>query len=202
MRRCISIRGCVRPSVRWSVRPSVRPSPVIFKRVLGASCAVYPALFISIIMSVPCSCTSYSDFVTSTVIMPYLAMSLNLFHTYYLWRYRLSIYFSFPLHLSFFCHSCLLDFPMFGLDIFVSVTSSPPPPLPPPPSLFPQPRQSAANRIHKATTRFSFLWALVYASYVKNNYSRQKILSYHRLLISIFDGREIMPLRIQGFNSI
>ena len=32
---------------RWcqSVRPSVRPSPVIFKRVLGASCAVYPALF-------------------------------------------------------------------------------------------------------------------------------------------------------------
>ena len=28
-----------------SVRPSVRPSPVIFRRVLGASCAVYPALF-------------------------------------------------------------------------------------------------------------------------------------------------------------
>ena len=25
--------------------PSVRPSPVIFKRDLGASCAVYPALF-------------------------------------------------------------------------------------------------------------------------------------------------------------
>ena len=25
--------------------PSVRPSPVIFRRVLGASCAVYPALF-------------------------------------------------------------------------------------------------------------------------------------------------------------
>ena len=28
-----------------SVRPSVRPSPVIFKHVLGASCAMYPALF-------------------------------------------------------------------------------------------------------------------------------------------------------------
>ena len=37
MRRRISIRGCG--------RPSVRPSPVIFSRVLGASCAVYPALF-------------------------------------------------------------------------------------------------------------------------------------------------------------
>ena len=32
------------PSVRRSVRPSVGPSPAIFKRVLGASCAVYPAL--------------------------------------------------------------------------------------------------------------------------------------------------------------
>ena len=41
MRRRISIRGCVRPSLRRSVRPS----PVIFKRVLGASFAVYPALF-------------------------------------------------------------------------------------------------------------------------------------------------------------
>ena len=40
-------RSCpsVRRSVRRSVRPSVRPSPVIFRRVLGASCAVYPALF-------------------------------------------------------------------------------------------------------------------------------------------------------------
>ena len=33
-------------SVRPSVRRSVGPSPVIFKRVLGASCAVYPALFL------------------------------------------------------------------------------------------------------------------------------------------------------------
>ena len=41
MRRCISIRGCVCPSVG----PSVRPSPVIFRRVRGASCAVYPVLF-------------------------------------------------------------------------------------------------------------------------------------------------------------
>ena len=32
-------------SVRPSVRPSVRLSRVIFSRVLGASCAVYPALF-------------------------------------------------------------------------------------------------------------------------------------------------------------
>ena len=40
MRRRISIRGRVRPSVR----PSVRLSRVIFRRVLGASCAVYPAL--------------------------------------------------------------------------------------------------------------------------------------------------------------
>ena len=50
MRRRISIRGCVRPSVlrfvRPSVRPSVRMSRVIFRRVLGASCAVYPALFV------------------------------------------------------------------------------------------------------------------------------------------------------------
>ena len=44
MRRRISIRGCVRPSVRPSVGPSVRLSRVIFNRVLGASCAVYPAL--------------------------------------------------------------------------------------------------------------------------------------------------------------
>ena len=46
MRRRISLTGCVRPSVGPSVRPSVRLSRVIFKRVLGASCAVYPALFI------------------------------------------------------------------------------------------------------------------------------------------------------------
>ena len=49
MRRRISIRGCVRPSVgpsvRRSVRSSVRLSRVIFRRVLGASFAVYPALF-------------------------------------------------------------------------------------------------------------------------------------------------------------
>ena len=49
MRLRISTRGCVRPSVGPSVRPSVRrsvgPSRVIFRRVLGASCAVYPALF-------------------------------------------------------------------------------------------------------------------------------------------------------------
>ena len=45
MRRRISIRGRVRPSVGPSVRPSVRLSRVIFRRVLGASCAVYPALF-------------------------------------------------------------------------------------------------------------------------------------------------------------
>ena len=45
MHRCISIWGCVRPSVCPSVGRSVGPSPVIFKRVLGASCAVYPALF-------------------------------------------------------------------------------------------------------------------------------------------------------------
>ena len=35
------------PSVRPSVRPSVGPSRVIFRRVLGASCAVYPALFLN-----------------------------------------------------------------------------------------------------------------------------------------------------------
>ena len=54
MRRRISIRGCVRPSVGPSVRRSVRRSvgPVLFSRVkvriLGASCAVYPALFFTI----------------------------------------------------------------------------------------------------------------------------------------------------------
>ena len=50
MRRRISIRGCVRPSVRQSVGPSVgRSVPSYFQRwkarILGASCAVYPALF-------------------------------------------------------------------------------------------------------------------------------------------------------------
>ena len=40
MRLRISIRGLVRPSIRRSVRPS----RVIFRRLLGASCAVYPAL--------------------------------------------------------------------------------------------------------------------------------------------------------------
>ena len=46
MRRRISIWGCVRPSVGPSVRRSV---PCYFRRwkvrILGASCAVYPALF-------------------------------------------------------------------------------------------------------------------------------------------------------------
>ena len=42
MRRRISIRG----GVRLSGRRSVRLSRVIFRRVLGASCAVYPALFL------------------------------------------------------------------------------------------------------------------------------------------------------------
>ena len=42
MRRRISLGGRVRPSVRRSVRLS----RVISRRVLGASCAVYPALFI------------------------------------------------------------------------------------------------------------------------------------------------------------
>ena len=40
MRSCPSVR----PSVGPSVGPSVRLSRVIFRRVLGASCAVYPAL--------------------------------------------------------------------------------------------------------------------------------------------------------------
>ena len=43
MRRRISIRGRVRPSVG----PSVRLSRIIFRRVLGASCAVYPAFFLN-----------------------------------------------------------------------------------------------------------------------------------------------------------
>ena len=34
-------RGCVRPSLG----PSARLSRVIFRRILGATCAVYPALF-------------------------------------------------------------------------------------------------------------------------------------------------------------
>ena len=37
------------PSVRPSVGPQVRLSRVIFRRVLGASCAVYPALFFFIV---------------------------------------------------------------------------------------------------------------------------------------------------------
>ena len=51
MRRRISIWGRVRPSVGPSVRRSVRPYvPCYFRRwkarILGASCAVYPALFL------------------------------------------------------------------------------------------------------------------------------------------------------------
>ena len=46
MRLRISIRGLV----RRSVRPSVPLSHVIFRRVLGASCAVYSALFIWLLM--------------------------------------------------------------------------------------------------------------------------------------------------------
>ena len=46
MCRRISIWGRVRRSVGRSVRPSVGPSRVIFEGTLGASCAVYPALFI------------------------------------------------------------------------------------------------------------------------------------------------------------
>ena len=45
-RVCSSVCPSVRPSVDPSVRMSVRPSRVIFRRVLGASCAVYPALFL------------------------------------------------------------------------------------------------------------------------------------------------------------
>ena len=49
MRRRISIWGRARPTVRPSVRPSVRPLvPCYFRRwksrILGASCAAYPAL--------------------------------------------------------------------------------------------------------------------------------------------------------------
>ena len=77
MRRRISIRGCVRlsipslrrsvlPSVRPSVGPSVRPSvPSYFRRwkerILGASFAVYPALFYFFLpfFSFPLSCLSF-----------------------------------------------------------------------------------------------------------------------------------------------
>ena len=55
MRRRISIRGRVRPSVGPSVRRSV--CPVLFRRwkvrILGASCAVYPALFFRPSISIP-----------------------------------------------------------------------------------------------------------------------------------------------------
>ena len=66
MRRRISIWGCVRPSVGPSVRRSVGPSvrrsvrpyvPCYFRRwkvrILGASCAVYPALFLFFPYSLP-----------------------------------------------------------------------------------------------------------------------------------------------------
>ena len=43
----------VGPSVRPSVRPSARLSRVIFRRLLGASCAVYPALFFFLIIWFP-----------------------------------------------------------------------------------------------------------------------------------------------------
>ena len=42
---CTQLYKSLCRSVRRSVRPSVRPSPVIFRRVLGAPCAGYPALF-------------------------------------------------------------------------------------------------------------------------------------------------------------
>ena len=48
MRLCISIRGHVRPSVRPSVRRSICPAlfSKVKKRILCASCAVYPALLV------------------------------------------------------------------------------------------------------------------------------------------------------------
>ena len=70
-------RSC--PSVRRSVRPSVRPSPVLFKHVLGASCAVYPALFISYPLLI-------FNFATAsvTVTESKSGLSKNLFYLYIL----------------------------------------------------------------------------------------------------------------------
>ena len=56
MRRRISIRGCVRPSVRRTVGRSGTPSLI---RVLGASCAVYPALFFCSLLSLPIACRTF-----------------------------------------------------------------------------------------------------------------------------------------------
>ena len=72
MRRRISIRGRVRPSIR----PSVCLSRVIFKRVLGASCAVYPALFIMYFLS--------SGLQTELFRYLHLSSRLQTEHLYYL----------------------------------------------------------------------------------------------------------------------
>ena len=66
MRRRISIRCRVRPSIRRSVRRSVCPVLFLKVRILGASCAVYPALFYSFPLSFCCiRFVLFCDFLSS-----------------------------------------------------------------------------------------------------------------------------------------
>ena len=71
MRRRISMRGCVIPSVHPSARPPVRPSVCLsvtpfLRRVLGASCAVCPAMFLYLFFLLFFS-LSFSHFIPSAI---------------------------------------------------------------------------------------------------------------------------------------
>ena len=66
MRRRISIRGCVGPSVHRSVGRSGTPSLI---RALGASCAVYPALFSWKRMRALCACFAINHHRDSSILL-------------------------------------------------------------------------------------------------------------------------------------
>ena len=79
MRRRISIRGCVRPSVGPSVPRYFRRWKV---RLLGASCAVYPALISFMIKTQTLHCIFFS--VSSSASSPY---SFSFFSSCYFLRH-------------------------------------------------------------------------------------------------------------------
>ena len=77
-----SIRGRVRPSVRPSVRRSVRPSRIIFRRVLGASFAVYPALlYLWRIGPSDCTAQPHHHHTTTSPVVNHYCSCTFIFHT-------------------------------------------------------------------------------------------------------------------------
>ena len=61
---------------------SVRPSPVIFKRILGASCAVYPALLLKVV---------YPDFLVrySITVLLFICFLFKVVYPDFLVRYSI-----------------------------------------------------------------------------------------------------------------